>query len=137
MTVASTKSALCLRLDKLLCGSGKLSHGMLERLYYEAASGNYAAAFSTAASPTQLYTIEGPDKQITQHTRERVLGIAQNLLAPGEDASYISHDGLRVRPGCIYPRWSLATPDHGRLFSISTAVLRARNGRILPGFRCR
>ena len=76
---------------------------MLERLYYEAASGNYAAAFSTATSPTQLYTIEGPDKQIIQHTRERVLGIAQDLLAPGEDASYISHDGLRVSARLYLP----------------------------------
>ncbi len=97
------ESSLCLRLDKLLCGSAPLSNGVLQRLYYERASGDYAAAFSTAISPTQLYTIEGPDRRVVKHTRERVLGIPESLLAPGEDASYVSHDGLRISARLYLP----------------------------------
>ena len=97
------EGALCLRLDKLLSGAGQLSNGVLQRLYYEPASGNYAAAFSTATSPAQLYTIEGAEKRIVRHTRERVLGIPESVLAPGEDASYTSHDGLRISARLYLP----------------------------------
>jgi hypothetical protein len=97
------EGALCLRLENLLCGTGQLSNGMLQRLYYEPASRNYAAAFSTATSPAQLYTIEGPDQRVVKHTRERVLGLPESMLAPGEDASYVSHDGLRISARLYLP----------------------------------
>src|SRR5690606_18446210 len=51
---------------------------------------------STATTPIQIFTIEGDDRHVVQHTRERVLGIPRGMLAPGEDRSYVSHDGLRV-----------------------------------------
>jgi len=40
---------------------------------------------------------------VVQHTRERILGIPRSLLSPGEDASYVSHDGLRVSARLYLP----------------------------------
>ncbi len=88
--------------DSVICGTGELSDGVLQALYYEKRSGEYVLAFSTATSPAQLYTIEGSGKQI-QHTRERILGIPGELLSPGEDASYTSHDGLRISARLYLP----------------------------------
>jgi dipeptidyl aminopeptidase/acylaminoacyl peptidase len=88
--------------SRVLCGEGVLSDGVLEALHYESASGRYALAFSTATSPVQLYLIE-PDGAVHRQTHERVLGLPPHLLAPGEDASYISHDGLRVSARLYLP----------------------------------
>ena len=38
-----------------------------------------------------------------RQTNERILGIAPHLLAPGEDASYTSHDGLRISARLYMP----------------------------------
>jgi pimeloyl-ACP methyl ester carboxylesterase len=92
-----------LMLDKTLCGVAKLADGTLEHIAYDRASGDYVVSFSTATSPTQIYTLDGPDRLPFQHTRERVLGIPTELLAPGEDASYVSHDGLRVSARLYLP----------------------------------
>jgi hypothetical protein len=58
-------------------------------------------SFSTATSPTQLYTV-GPDGTRV-HTRERILGIPQEHLSPGEDASFVSHDGQRISARLYLP----------------------------------
>ena len=50
-------------------------------------------AFCTATMPTQLYVV---GDEVTRKTNERALGLASELLSPGEDASFESHDGLRV-----------------------------------------
>jgi dipeptidyl aminopeptidase/acylaminoacyl peptidase len=44
-----------------------------------------------------------PDGRIVAQTAERLLGIDQALLAPGEDASYTSHDGLRISARLYLP----------------------------------
>ncbi|WP_298007438.1 MULTISPECIES: S9 family peptidase [Anaerolinea] len=78
--------------------------GMLASYLYDEASDRYAISYSTATSPTQLYTIEGADRQtIVQHTRERVLGIPSAWLSPGEDASYTSFDGTRISARLYLP----------------------------------
>lgn len=94
---------LRLTLDRVICGQGALRDGVLQSIRYEQASGDYALAFSTATSPVQIYTVAGADGRVTQITRERPLGISPSLLSPGEDASYISHDGLRISARLYLP----------------------------------
>jgi dipeptidyl aminopeptidase/acylaminoacyl peptidase len=48
--------------------------------------------------------VEGTERErLVCHTRERVLGIPQTWLSPGEDASFESHDGLRVSARLYLP----------------------------------
>jgi pimeloyl-ACP methyl ester carboxylesterase len=97
------EAALRFQVDQIVCGTGTLSNGVLQSIQYEKASGDYAVSFSTATSPTQIYTVEGDEMRVVQHTRERILGIPRSLLSPGEDASYASHDGLRVSARLYLP----------------------------------
>lgn len=98
---------LRLTLDRVICGQGTLSNGVLQSIRYEKASGRYALAFSTATSPAQLYIVEPDGAGVRQLTRERPLGIAPSLLSAGEDASYISHDGLRISARLYLPAAAL------------------------------
>ncbi len=100
---AFDEAAHRLTLDRVICGQGALRDGMLQSIRYEPASGDYALAFSTATSPVQIYTVAGADGCTAQITRERPLGIAPSLLAPGEDASFRSHDGLRISARLYLP----------------------------------
>ena len=98
------EASLTMRLKRVLCGRGTLSNGTLEAVSYEKASDRFALSFSTATSPSQLSTIEGNERQtVRQHTRERVLGLPQDWLSPGEDASFTSHDGLHVSARLYLP----------------------------------
>ncbi len=108
---AFDEANLRLTLDRVICGQGALRDGVLQSIRYEEASGDYAVAFSTATSPVQIYIV-GKTCQVSedltgldvaQLTRERPLGIPSGLLAPGEDASYISHDGLRISARLYLP----------------------------------
>ncbi|HXF63413.1 MAG TPA: S9 family peptidase [Caldilineaceae bacterium] len=87
---------------RVLCGTGDLSNGVLESIAYEPASGRYVLAFSTATTPSQLYIVE-PDGRALRQTNERILGLPAHLLSPGEDASYTSHDGLRISARLYLP----------------------------------
>ncbi|MBE0409936.1 MAG: S9 family peptidase [Anaerolineales bacterium] len=87
-----------------VCGQGELSNGVLEAIHYDKENDRYAISFSTATSPTQIYTISGKDRTaIDQHTHERVLGISQELLSSGEEASFDSFDGTRVSARLYLP----------------------------------
>jgi pimeloyl-ACP methyl ester carboxylesterase len=101
------ENALKMELSIVLVGQGVLSNGVLEHISYDKASGNFALSFSTATSPTQIFTIEGQDRKLIQHTRERTLNISEELLSAGEDASFISHDGLRSSARLYLPNESL------------------------------
>ncbi len=92
---------LRLEMDALHCGAEGLANGVLQAYFYEKATGSYTLSFSTATSPSQLYTIE--NREVHQLTREKVLGIPQELLAVGEDVSYNSHDGLRISARLYLP----------------------------------
>lgn len=96
-----------MRLERTLVGQGELSNGVLESIRYDKASDRYALSFSTATSPTQIYTLEGPERRIIRHTRERILGIPQEWLSPGEDASFTSFDGLRISARLYLPAEAL------------------------------
>jgi pimeloyl-ACP methyl ester carboxylesterase len=98
------EAGLTMRLERVLCGAGRLANGMLQAVSYEKASDRLAFSFSTATSPSQIYTIEGERRQtVRQHTRERVLGLPQEWLSPGEDASFTSFDGLRISARLYLP----------------------------------
>ncbi|RIK58277.1 MAG: S9 family peptidase [Chloroflexi bacterium] len=87
---------------RTLCGVGALRSGVMESVQVDTASGRYALSFSTATSPSQLYVLE-PGGQVQMQTNERILGIPPSLLSPGEDASFTSHDGLRVSARLYLP----------------------------------
>jgi pimeloyl-ACP methyl ester carboxylesterase len=101
---ASSRMAL----DTVICGDGPLSHGVAESIRYDKASDTYAISFSTATSPAQIFTVAPRGAGLKQLTRNRVLGIPQELLAAGEDAGFTSHDGLSV-PARLY----LPAPELG------------------------
>jgi pimeloyl-ACP methyl ester carboxylesterase len=91
-----------------LVGEGDLSDGKLESIYYNKKGDRFVLSFSTAVSPTQIYTVEGKDREtIVMHTEERILGIPEGLLSKGEDASFVSHDGTRVSARLYLPAESL------------------------------
>ncbi len=101
-------SAGRMTLEHVLCGKGELSHGVVDSFRYDRATDSYALSFSTATSPTQIYTIEGLARdRVTRHTRERVLGIPDGVLSSGEDASFTSFDGLRISARLYLPAESL------------------------------
>ncbi len=93
-----------MNLEHVLVGQGVLSNGVLESYEYDKASDRFALSYSTATSPTQIYTISSDDRQNVQmHTGERILGIPQQWLSPGEDASYTSFDGTRISARLYLP----------------------------------
>jgi pimeloyl-ACP methyl ester carboxylesterase len=95
---------LVMNLKYVLVGSAPFDNGMLEHMDYNAAEDFFVFSFSTATSPTQIYTIEGKKRNdLALHTSERILGVDDAYLSKGEDASYISHDGLRVSARLYLP----------------------------------
>jgi pimeloyl-ACP methyl ester carboxylesterase len=94
------ESSRTLSLDRVLIGEGELSDGMVHGLDLDDASHRLAASFCTATMPTQLYVLDG---EVAPRTRERALGLPPQLLATGEEASFESHDGLRVSARLYLP----------------------------------
>ncbi len=93
-----------MKLERIVCGDGELSDGVMNAINYDRESDRFVLSFSTAASPTQIYTVEGKNRgKVVTHTRERILGIPQSQLSTGEDASFISHDGLRTSARLYLP----------------------------------
>jgi pimeloyl-ACP methyl ester carboxylesterase len=91
-----------------LVGKKPLDNGKLEHLDYDEDGDLFTVSFSTATSPTQIYTIEGKTRnKVTLQTNERLLGIPREDLSAGEDASFVSHDGLRVSARLYLPAKSL------------------------------
>ena len=87
-----------------LVGAKPLEGGMLEHVDYNRAEDTFTFSFSTATSPTQIYTVGGKKrKKLTRHTDEKILGIPDGTLSKGEDASFTSHDGLRVSARLYLP----------------------------------
>lgn len=91
-------------LRHVLVGEGDLSDGVLEHWHYDKAKDRFVISFSTATGPTQIYTLEGKEREvIVMHTEERILGIPEALLSKGEDASFTSFDGTRVSARLYLP----------------------------------
>ncbi len=88
----------------VIVGQGELSNGVIESVRYDKDGVRYGVSFSTAVSPTQLYTISGDNRDtLTRHTNEKLLGIADGTLSSGEDASFNSFDGLRISARLYMP----------------------------------
>jgi pimeloyl-ACP methyl ester carboxylesterase len=97
------ESSRTLKLERVLVGQGELEGGVLHGLHLDASSGRFAVAFCTATMPTQLYVLDGDGVPPGPRTRERALGLAPEVLSAGEDASFESHDGLRVSARLYLP----------------------------------
>jgi pimeloyl-ACP methyl ester carboxylesterase len=95
--------ARAVRNERVLVGESILANGTLEHIDYDRTTDSFALSFSTATTPTQLVVLDGPERTPRQVTRERLLGIAQSLLSPGEDASFTSFDGLRISARLYLP----------------------------------
>jgi len=87
---------------RVLWGQGELANGVVENHNHDRSSGRTVLAFSSATTPAQLAIVDA-DNETTTITRNRVLGVDPQLLSPGEDASYESHDGLRVSARLYLP----------------------------------
>jgi len=95
---------LVMNLKYVLVGPKPLDNGTLEHLSYDGLEDIFTLSFSTAVSPTQIYTIEGGKRNdLGLHTNEKILGIDDAYLSKGEDASYTSHDGLRISARLYLP----------------------------------
>lgn len=95
---------LVLSLERVLVGQGELANGVMESIRYDKAADRYAISYSTAVSPTQLYTLSGPRRdQLERHTNERILGVREAQLSLGEDYSFDSYDGLRISARLYLP----------------------------------
>jgi dipeptidyl aminopeptidase/acylaminoacyl peptidase len=91
-----------LDLSRVLWGQGELAAGVVEHYHHDPGTDRFAVSFSAATSPAQLVTV-APDGTTGTLTRNRVLGVDPALLSAGEDASYASHDGLRVSARLYLP----------------------------------
>lgn len=108
-----SKDTLRMTLGPVIVGQGQLAGGVAEHsIRHDEASDAYAISFSTATSPSQIFLVRQIDplpaavvdetsQYVTRLTHNRVLGIPEDLLARGEDAGFISHDGLYI-PARLY-----------------------------------
>ena len=97
-------ATLTMELESIVCGQGRLADGVLESLHYDPESDSYALAYSSATSPVQLCTIEGPARDRLQaHKPQSILDIPRTWLSPGKDASFDSFDGQRISARIYLP----------------------------------
>jgi acetyl esterase/lipase len=98
------QKALQMQLESVICGEGELAQGVMQSCRYDRRSDSYAISFSSAVSPSQIYTVGGKGRSNMRiHTSERILGIPKSMLSPGEDASYDSYDGMRISARLYLP----------------------------------
>ena len=97
-----------MKLMNVVVGEEPLDGGELEHFEYNKERDVFTLSFSTAISPTQIYTVERKKRDlVVMHTNEKVLGIPEEHLSKGEDASFISYDGLRVSARLYMPAKAL------------------------------
>ncbi|MBM4427249.1 MAG: S9 family peptidase [Chloroflexi bacterium] len=102
------EAKLTMNYKHVLVGQEPFDNGVLEHIDYDKVEDVFTFSFCTATSPTQIYTIEGPKRRdLYLHTSERIFAIPDELLSKGEDASFTSHDGLRVSARLYLPAKSL------------------------------
>jgi pimeloyl-ACP methyl ester carboxylesterase len=88
-----SESKLTMKLTRVIAGAGEIANGVMQHPSYHAESKTHLISYSTATSPTQIYAVA---TKLKQHTNEKLLGVSVDVLADGEDASFTSHDGLRI-----------------------------------------
>ena len=95
---------LSFKIKHMVVGDLPLENGELEHLDYNKELDIFTVSFSTAVSPTQIYSIEKKKRDfVVLHTNEKVLGIPEERLSKGEDASFTSFDGLRISARLYLP----------------------------------
>lgn len=99
-----------LKVTRVLSGLPPLDSGVLQGYDFELKKRDgftvsYVLSHSKASTPAQLflYAADSQAKEPVALSHERVLGIAQEFLSPGEDASYTSFDGLRISARLYLP----------------------------------
>lgn len=110
------KGERLLEITRTLCGLPPLENGVLMGYEFELqrtadkTKVGYVLSYAKANIPSQLYLYptgsDAESPKVLSH--ERVVGIDQKLLSPGEDASYTSFDGLRVSARLHLPSKELA-----------------------------
>ena len=99
---------------KTLCGLPPLSNGVLLGLEWQvkkdALRVEYVLSFTKANTPSQLYIYSENSNQPKRLSAERVLGVPDQYLSEGEDASYASFDGLRISARLYLPSTELGYP---------------------------
>ena len=96
------------KVKHVLVGREPFDGGTLEHMDYDKVEDVFTFSLCTAISPTQIYSIEGRKREdLYLHTNEKILGIPDALLSKGEDASFTSHDGLRVSARLYLPAKAL------------------------------
>jgi pimeloyl-ACP methyl ester carboxylesterase len=99
---------LTMKLKHVVVGETPLDNGKLEHLDYNKEMDVFTVSFSTAISPTQIYSVEDKKRNfIVLHTNEKVFGIPEEQLSKGEDASFTSFDGLRISARLYLPASAL------------------------------
>src|SRR5713101_4712970 len=95
--------------ERVLIGNPPLSDGVALGLEWQIKNeiplqAEYVFSFTRANSPSQIYHIPTGEKVIAKRlSSEKVLGIPDEYLSAGEDASYTSFDGLRVSARLYLP----------------------------------
>ena len=98
------ETELSLKLKHVVVGEMPLENGELEHIDYNKTMDIFTVSYSTATSPSQIYSIEKKKRDfIVLHTNEKVLGIPEENLSKGEDASFVSFDGLRISARLYLP----------------------------------
>lgn len=106
-----SKSERQLEVTRTLCGFPPLEEGVLIGYDFELKKTpgqtkvGYVLSHAKANTPAQLYLYptDSRSKAPKVLSHERVLGIDQHFLSPGEDASYTSFDGTRVSSRLYLP----------------------------------
>src|SRR5437667_3747361 len=95
--------------ERVLIGNPPLSGGVVLGLEWQIKNekplqAEYVFSFTRANSPSQIYHIpNGENGTANRLSNEKVLGIPDEYLSAGEDASYTSFDGLRVSARLYLP----------------------------------
>ena len=90
---------LRMRLHTVVVGEAPLDRGVLDSIHYDRKKDRYVLSFSSATSPTQIYTVRGEKRdQVAQQTREGAPGWTLKLPSPGEDASFNPSTHSHFRP---------------------------------------
>ena len=97
------ESSRTFTIERELVGEDELAGGVLHGIEFDEESGRFVASFCTATTPTQLHVLPAEESPSVPLTRERALGLGPELLSAGEDASFESHDGLRISARLYLP----------------------------------
>ena len=101
-----------LKILAILTGESPLDNGVVEHVDFDPSTDIITVALSSAVSPTQLYSIERKKRDfIVMHTNEKLIGLSEDTLSKGEDASFVSFDGTRISARLYLPSDSLGYKD--------------------------